>query len=720
MRSTSTSAKSAHHARTFTSTLLEAKVSLVVVIALFVGAVSLAMVLVAAGQSYLNNLKPLSHASGVTPSYGYYGYLNPKVQLDPSSPNRVNPSSSKSTLLSFKILAPQGRSIATQQYNLFFVTNNRQLLSNLTLFADNVMVGRPIPRIKGDGNVTFNGQVKIPASATKNFRLVADVGTSNQADPVYGYPTPPSVGLTLQSINYSDIKATSMEGLPLSRTVYVSFSDPGYLIGTLDTSSTQSSSVNNTDIDATHIKLTAEQSSSITIKKISIGAAVGSGNSLKNIRVFDSSTNTLLTTIPKLNQKFSDGFWGTGEIGGGLVIAAGTSKVIRLVTDVQAKPGFGFRLGMVGMTFADPAFFAGPLPLYGNFINIIKPVICPPGKTPSPYELGVCVNTQIDPPSPVGRVGQLVNVQGTVYLVGDKGLMGIPSLAIFNSWCFKFTDVVMANAIEASLKQVGVLEFRAPQQTLPAGASKLVVSTCPPDPSPVVTCEYPTPPQGCHYIQSPDYNPKTQCGQVLQCLPSGGGSGGGGGGGSVSSNMTVNADYDGDGKTDTASWNTSSGIWTVTKSSTGLTSTTQWGTSGDVPIPRDFDGDHKADLGIWRPSTGTWWIYQSSTSGGINVQWGTNGDMPAPRDYDGDGKTDMAVLRPSTLTWWIINSSDNSRISRQWGLAGDIPAPKDYTGDGKVDIAMWRPSNGILYIVDSTTGVMITRVTPAPTESLTP
>ena len=56
------------------------------------------------------------------------------------------------------------------------------------------------------------------------------------------------------------------------------------------------------------------------------------------------------------------------------------------------------------------------------------------------------------------RVGQLIFTNGgTVYLVGQNGLYGIPSLTVFNSCGWSFSQVVQANAAEQSLSQVGLV-----------------------------------------------------------------------------------------------------------------------------------------------------------------------------------------------------------------------------------------------------------------------
>ncbi len=62
--------------------------------------------------------------------------------------------------------------------------------------------------------------------------------------------------------------------------------------------------------------------------------------------------------------------------------------------------------------------------------------------------------------SAVIRPGTIINNNGTVQLVGQNGLYGFPSVAIFNSWGFSFANVVAANSAEQALSQVGVVSMK--------------------------------------------------------------------------------------------------------------------------------------------------------------------------------------------------------------------------------------------------------------------
>jgi len=45
-------------------------------------------------------------------------------------------------------------------------------------------------------------------------------------------------------------------------------------------------------------------------------------------------------------------------------------------------------------------------------------------------------------------------------------------------------------------------------------------------------------------------------------------------------------------------------------------------------VPADYDGDGRTDTAIYRPSLGIWYIVDSSTGLGRGVQWGISTDLP--------------------------------------------------------------------------------------------
>ena len=104
------------------------------------------------------------------------------------------------------------------------------------------------------------------------------------------------------------------------------------------------------------------------------------------------------------------------------------------------------------------------------------------------------------------------------------------------------------------------------------------------------------------------------------------------------------ADFDGDGKADIGYIALPAGgqsaVYSILQSSTGYSFGTGdvlfvpagFPSLGDTPVVGDFDGDGKADPGIWRSSEGVWIIPLSSGNYAsfLFTQWGVSGDVPLP------------------------------------------------------------------------------------------
>lgn len=166
----------------------------------------------------------------------------------------------------------------------------------------------------------------------------------------------------------------------------------------------------------------------------------------------------------------------------------------------------------------------------------------------------------------------------------------------------------------------------------------------------------------------------------------------------------VNADFDGDGKTDLSVFRPETGVWYVLNSSNSTVSYSAFGTASDIIAPGDYDGDGKTDNAVFRPSEGNW--YQLTKAGFFSsTQFGAAGDIPAAADFNGDGKTDKAVFRPSNGVWYIANSDSRGTYTIvQFGMNGDKPVQSDFDGDGRADIAVFRPSTGVWYVLRSSDG----------------
>ena len=181
-------------------------------------------------------------------------------------------------------------------------------------------------------------------------------------------------------------------------------------------------------------------------------------------------------------------------------------------------------------------------------------------------------------------------------------------------------------------------------------------------------------------------------------------------------NIPVGGDFDGDGKADPAVYQGVGqfGQWQVVTRAGGTPLTVSWGFSSDAPAPGDYNGDGLTDYAVWRPSNGRWYVLPNSSSTGLlyNKWWGLNGDIPVTGDYDGDGKDDLAVWRPSNGRWYVTTDFTGTNpvvyyYNKWWGLNGDIPVPGDYDGDGKSDLAVYRPSNQRWYVISDFTGSTI-------------
>lgn len=142
----------------------------------------------------------------------------------------------------------------------------------------------------------------------------------------------------------------------------------------------------------------------------------------------------------------------------------------------------------------------------------------------------------------------------------------------------------------------------------------------------------------------------------------------------------VPADYSGNGTTDIAIFRASSGMWSVRNLTRFYL-----GGSEDQPVQGDYDGDGVAEAGIFRPSSGLWSIRDLT-----RVYLGATGDTVVPGFYEADDAKDIAIFRGSAGMWSVRN------LTRfYFGASTDDLVPGDYNGAGRWEGGIFRPSTGL-------------------------
>ncbi len=81
--------------------------------------------------------------------------------------------------------------------------------------------------------------------------------------------------------------------------------------------------------------------------------------------------------------------------------------------------------------------------------------------------------SNVDNASAQHRAGTLINNGGTVQLIVSGGLWGVPSMDVFNSWGWSFSDVVPANSADKLLSQTGIIPARMAGDLVPTASAPI-------------------------------------------------------------------------------------------------------------------------------------------------------------------------------------------------------------------------------------------------------
>ena len=164
-------------------------------------------------------------------------------------------------------------------------------------------------------------------------------------------------------------------------------------------------------------------------------------------------------------------------------------------------------------------------------------------------------------------------------------------------------------------------------------------------------------------------------------------------------------DYDGDGRSDLAVFDTYSGCWYVlSPSGAPIVWGESWGWPGAFPVGGDFDGDAMSDLAVYDRNSGLWFI---RTVAGTVLAWGVqtcSSATPVTGDYDADGRYDLATFftQGQSAGYWKVAFLDDPDYSQwiSWGWAGAWPVWGNYHYSTMADLAVFDTNTGCWYIRD--------------------
>ncbi|MBU4211594.1 MAG: caspase family protein, partial [Verrucomicrobia bacterium] len=192
-----------------------------------------------------------------------------------------------------------------------------------------------------------------------------------------------------------------------------------------------------------------------------------------------------------------------------------------------------------------------------------------------------------------------------------------------------------------------------------------------------------------------DYNPTQLQNTIARAVGSNG----------VVTTHHIYNDFDGDGASDLATFNPSTGHWRIASLKRWMVLAWDnfvWGGPGFKAIDGDYDGDQASDATVYNEQTGEWRIGSLKRGAVIEPSafFGGPGLTPVSGDYNGDKISDAALYKQPDGYWYIIAASTGTQLV--WGTSytgsGFVPVSGDYDGDRIADLAMFHLKTGYWYI----------------------
>ncbi len=172
----------------------------------------------------------------------------------------------------------------------------------------------------------------------------------------------------------------------------------------------------------------------------------------------------------------------------------------------------------------------------------------------------------------------------------------------------------------------------------------------------------------------------------------------------------ISGDFNADGRTDIATFTSTSGKVEVERSSGTSFSPKETWASGFVTngklVLGDFNGDGRMDISGFDPASGNWRVAFSDGSrfndSGVWLSGFGAGEDPATGDFNGDGLTDILTFYKSSGSLYVriaLNKGTSfAALSGGQtiliGSSGDTPIVGDFNGDGQVDFGAFNKTSG--------------------------
>ena len=173
---------------------------------------------------------------------------------------------------------------------------------------------------------------------------------------------------------------------------------------------------------------------------------------------------------------------------------------------------------------------------------------------------------------------------------------------------------------------------------------------------------------------------------------------------------SIAGDYDGDGKTDIGTFNSSNGTFNVSLSNgSGFSGSTPWisnfGANQNI-MSGDFNGDGRADIAFYNATAGNVDVALSNGSkfvdNGVWLSGIASGSTVLTGDFDGDGLIDLYIVSKDA-SGWMVQIAKNTGTSFQLlptvyrprlGSINSTIMTADFNGDGLTDLVGFDSSNG--------------------------